>query len=434
MTLLYRFGVFVYHALIRGAALFGVERAQTWMAGRAATEAWINRAENRSGRRGAGSPAAPHPGAATPKTIWMHCASLGEWEQGRPVLQALKDQHPHWRFVLTFFSPSGYERHGASGLADEILYLPRDGKKSARRWVAALQPDAAILVKYEFWYDHLRELREKNVPLFLVAGSFRSSQPFFRPWGAWWLRMLDLFTHLVVQTEKDRTLLLSAGYPPEKISVAGDPRMDRTVQLANTPFTDATLEAFTQGEITLMAGSVWPEDVEVWREVWPDFRNKMKLVLAPHQLHEKELENWAKDFSALRYTQTKSEAAASSRVLLLDTIGILSRSYRYAQLAYVGGAFKTGLHNTLEPQAYHLPVIMGPRHHKFPEAAAAIAAGGAFSITSPEDLRRVLKELLEESVRESAAAAQRISSAQSIGAGQRTTQRILSILDDKTDA
>ncbi|MTB51541.1 3-deoxy-D-manno-octulosonic acid transferase [Lewinella sp. W8] len=428
MTFLYRLGVRAYHTLISMAALLGVEQARKWMAGRVATDKWLEEIEASGGRRSAGSQGSPAGAESDSRVVWMHCASLGEWEQGRPVFRALRDQRPHWRYVLTFFSPSGFERHGASGLADEVLYLPRDGRRSAKRWIKALQPDAAIFVKYEFWYDHLRAIREANVPLFLVAGSFRPQQPFFRPWGKWWLRMLDHFSHLFVQTDKDRNLLQSAGYPPKKITVAGDPRMDRTLQLAGTPFSDPILKAFTEHQLTVMAGSVWPEDVSAWKSAWPHFRGRIRLVLAPHQLHEREINEWTNAFSAVRYTQTSPEEAAAAEVLILDTIGILSRSYRFAQLAYVGGAFRTGLHNTLEPQAYGLPVIMGPKHHKFPEAAAAIRQGGAFSLASAEELREVLENLLITSQREQASRAQTEASKKSAGAGERTAREILSSL------
>jgi 3-deoxy-D-manno-octulosonic-acid transferase len=282
-------------------------------------------------------------------------------------------------------------------------------------------------VKYEFWFFHLRALHNTNIPTFLVAASFRASQPFFRPWGGWWRKMLRFFSTIAVQTPNDQELLRTlGGYPGDRIVIAGDPRMDRTRQLAQAPFSDPKLEAFTQPSgVTIIAGSVWPPDVELWQAVWPQLPNTCRLLLAPHQLHEDEISSWATSFDALRYTQTDTSLAPTSRVMLLDTIGSLSRAYRFGQLAYIGGAFKTGLHNTLEPMAYGLPVIFGPKHHKFPEAGAAILQGGGFSVQTPDELLRVLDHLLAPAARKSAAAAQQALSHQLAGAGARTSNTII---------
>lgn len=365
----------------------------------------------------------------------MHCASLGEFEQGRPVLEALRHAHPDWRVLLTFFSPSGYERCKDTDAADHVAYLPPDGHRNARRWLATIQPELAIFVKYEFWYFHLRALHRAGIPTFLVAGSFRPGQLFFKPWGSWWRRMLGFFTAIAVQTDADQSLLTGPGQLPEnRVVVTGDPRMDRTLQLAQAHFTDEIIASFTHKKniTTIIAGSVWPPDVAAWREVFPQLTDHFRLILAPHQLHEAEISEWTKAFGAVRYSTATTEDVTSSRVLILDTIGILSRAYRYGELAYIGGAFKTGLHNTLEPMAYGLPVIFGPKHHKFPEAAEAIRRGGAFSIDDAPQLLSRIRQLDDETTARQASEAQQGLAAANAGAGERTAAAVINRLGPGT--
>lgn len=413
MTLFYRIAISAYHLVIRLAAVFGVKQAKLWV----------------KGRQDPDSSQLPLHLRSRPKNerlIWMHCASLGEFEQGRPVLEEFRAARPDWKVLLTFYSPSGYERCKDESLADHVAYLPADGPRRADKWLADVQPDAAIFVKYEFWFFHLRALHRAGVPIFLVAASFRGSQSFFKPWGGWWRRMLGFFTAIIVQTKSDRDLLTGPGkIAPEVVIVAGDPRMDRTLQLAETPFTDKLLEDFTTSHtFTIFAGSVWPQDVACWLKIWHQLPAHYRLVLAPHQLHEAEISAWEKAFDAVRYTEADGKNITRSRVLILDTIGILSRAYRYGDIAYIGGAFKTGLHNTLEPMAYGLPVIFGPRYHKFPEAAEAINRGGAISIGSAEDLLAAT----QPPPGEKAVKAQQELCAENAGAGLRTTKIILQAL------
>lgn len=413
-TFFYQLAVSAYYLAIRLAALLGVQQAKLWVSGR---------------QNPAASQLPPHLRARqrTDPLLWMHCASLGEWEQGRPVLEALRERLPSHKVLLTFFSPSGYERCKDTPLADHVAYLPADGPGRASAWVTDLAPELAIFVKYEFWFFHLRALHRAGVPIFLVAASFRADQPFFRWWGGWWRTMLGFYSGIMVQTSADAELLTGPGrQPAEKVLVAGDPRMDRTRQLAETPFTDALLTAFIpEGTHTIIAGSVWPPDVALWQAIWPRLPENCRLVLAPHQLHEAEITAWVSSFPAIRYTRATPETVADKRVLILDTIGILSRAYRYGEVAYVGGAFKTGLHNTLEPLAYGMPVIFGPRHQKFPEAGAAIRRGGGFSVDSPAALMAVTQQLLQPEQREKAAFAQRKLGKALAGAGQRTAEEIL---------
>lgn len=417
MTLLYWIGIRGYFLTIRLAAFLGNAQASKWVNGRRTApplppELFVNKDGS--------------PGRAP--LIWMHCASLGEWEQGRPVLLAFLRQYPDYRALLTFFSPSGYEPCHTETAVDHVAYLPADAPATARRWVSELQPQVAVFVKYEFWYFYLQALQRAAVPTFLVAANFRPNQHFFRWYGRWGRRLLRYFTGIAVQQPAVADLLAGAGaYPADRIAICGDPRMDRTRELVAQPFTDERVAAFTAGRLTIIAGSVWPADMEALAAAWPALPEEVCLLLAPHQLVAAELARTQVRWKAERYTQTTPAAAAGSRVLLLDTMGLLSRVYRYGSIAYVGGAFRTGLHNTLEPLAYGLPVIFGPEHHKFPEAAAALASGGAWSIASDEELRAVLCRLLDPASRARAAAAQRALSAAMAGA----TERTVAFINDK---
>lgn len=424
MTFVYRIGVGGYQLLIRLAALLGKEQAKKWVAGRQQAPPLPEVLHT------------PLPGhSGQPPLLWMHCASLGEWEQGRPVLLAFREENPAYRAILTFFSPSGYERCRNETAVDHVAYLPPDSPGGAARWLKDLRPDLAIFVKYEFWYFHLRELHRSGVPTFLVAANFREDQHFFRWYGSWGRKMLRFFSGIVTQQRAAAELLVNEGnYPENRLTVAGDPRMDRTLEVATTPFSDDIIAAFTQAGTTIIAGSVWPEDLKVLAEAWPGLPPDTRLLLAPHQLHAEELARTQVQWNAERYTQADPTTVADSRVLILDTIGMLSRVYRYGEIAYVGGAFRTGLHNTLEPLAYGLPVVFGPGHEKFPEAAAAIAAGGAWSISSGTELRDRLQQLLRDEVRQRASNAQRALGARSAGAATRTVSFITENLPSPSES
>ena len=410
MRWLYRFGTAAYHTALRTAARLGNDKAKQWVEGRRTQTVQ----DKTPGRR----------------RVWIHCASLGEWEQGRPVLEALQRRLPEHDFVLSFYSPSGYERQGADDLVSQVLYLPEDTPTEAQRWMADLQPDVALFVKYEIWHFHLAALRAAGVPSFLVAANFRPEQIFFQSYGAWYRKSLTYFTGIITQTAAAKALLANKGnYPTEQLFVAGDPRMDRVLAITQVPFTDEKIAAFVGDSPVFIVGSGWPQDLAVILEAWPELPQTWKLIYAPHQLREAELTTTAEALGAARYASTKPDELARERVLLLDTIGILSRVYRYGKIAYVGGGFKTGLHSTLEPMAYGLPVIFGPKHQKFPEAAAAITAGGAFSVSDADELSGVLSTLQEPTAYNSASEAQRQLCAANAGAGERTADLILQQLN-----
>ncbi len=404
--LVYRVGTGAYHLGIAAAARLGSVQAARWVTGREQDVSDRIEALHAAGR----------------PILWLHAASLGEFEQGRPVLEALRIARPGWAVVLTFFSPSGYERCRGTELAEVVTYLPTDTPRRAAAWIELLRPRLAVFVKYEFWYYHLHSLRAAGVPTFLIAGSFRPGQLFFRPYGGFYRRMLHVFDHLLVQTEEDRKLL--AGIGIDRVTVTGDPRIDRTRALAAQPFADQRLADFTAGHPTLLAGSVWPQDVEVITGAWSAQPAEWRLVLAPHQLDEQQLIAWQQQFDAERYTGTPR----GKRVMLLDTIGILSRAYRYGTVAFIGGGYGSGLHNTLEPMSYGLPGLFGPRYAKFPEARAAVARGGAFSVGSAGELSERLQELRDPAAYAAAQQAQHDYLTANAGAARRTTDLLLRLL------
>ena len=406
MELVYRTATGAYYLGIAAAARFGNERATKWVAGRKQDVSDRIEALHAAGR----------------PILWLHAASLGEYEQGRPVLEELRSARPDWAAVLTFFSPSGYERCHATELAEVVAYLPADTPVEANEWIALLRPRLAVFVKYEFWYYHLRSLQQAGVPTFLIAGSFRPGQLFFRPYGGFYRRMLRAFNRLLVQTEEDRQLL--AGIGIDHVTVTGDPRIDRTRAVAEQPFVDQRLADFTAGHPTLFAGSVWPRDVEIIAGTWPAQPPEWRLVLAPHRLDEQQLSAWQRQFDAERYTSPPQ----GKRVLLLDTIGMLSRAYRYGTVAFIGGGYGSGLHNTLEPMSYGLPVLFGTCYTKFPEARAAIARGGAFSVVSSAELTERLADLREFNAYERAQQAQRDYLGANAGAARRSAELLLRLL------
>lgn len=412
---LYRLGVLLYHLAIRLTAQLGNTKAQKWVEGR---REWTNLPPGQlpfflKDRR----PEQP--------LLWMHTSSLGEFEQGRPVLELLRSSLPDYFILLTFYSPSGYEKSLGYQGADAIQYLPADGPGRAQRWVHTIRPDIAIFVKYDFWLYHLWALRSAQVDIFLIAGSFRPDQPFFRWYGGPWRKALSGFKRLIVQTEADALQLSTIYYPKSKIKIGGDPRADRVIQLANAPFYDEVLTRFCVDTKVLFAGSVWPADVALLSAVWPLFPEDWKLVLAPHQLREEEINRWSAEWSALRYSEAATEALADHRVMILDTIGVLSRAYRYGKIAYVGGGFGEGIHNTLEPMAYGLPVVFGPRFQKFPEAVITSQGGGSFPVATEAAARAAFRQLLHQPAYEAASAYIQQFTQSVAGSAERTFAAIL---------
>jgi 3-deoxy-D-manno-octulosonic-acid transferase len=327
------------------------------------------------------------------KVVWMHCASLGEYEQGLPVLTALKNNHPEYFYLVTFFSPSGYEVRKNHGIADLVTYLPWDTKADVKRFVALVNPVMALLVKYEFWPNLIRELQRKEVPLYLISGLFRQNQRFFKPWGNSQRKLLREFAHLFVQNEASLKLLQSIGV--QQVSVSGDTRFDR-VGAAKEPL--AFMDTFVGARKCIVAGSTWPEDEALLLEAIRQTPKDWCWLIAPHEMHEAKLNHLMAQLpkGSLRYTQNEEATFDGCPVLVLDTVGMLGRSYPYASLAYVGGGMGTsGLHNILEPAAEGVPIVIGKNYDTFPEAKDLIDLGGVISVATADACSKQLSILQE---------------------------------------
>lgn len=327
--------------------------------------------------------------------VWFHAASLGEFEQGRPLMERLRREHPEKRILLTFFSPSGYEVRKDYAGADLVCYLPFDTPLNARRFVRLVQPEKAFFIKYEFWHHYIDELHRAGVPVYSVSSIFRNDQIFFRPYGRGYARVLHHFNHFFVQNEASRRLLNSLGVT--QISVTGDTRFDRVIDIRNQAKSLPLAAALTGDSRTIVAGSTWPPDEEI---LIPYFNRhpELKLIIAPHEVNEERLRSIEQRLKrpALRYSQATPESSAQADCLIIDGYGLLSSLYRYATLAYVGGGFGVGIHNVPEAAVYGVPVFFGPNNQRFREARDLINEGGSFEVTSADDFQAQADRLLAD--------------------------------------
>lgn len=326
--------------------------------------------------------------------FWFHAASLGEFEQGRPIMECIRKEHPEYSILLTFFSPSGYEVRKNYAGADLICYLPFDTIFNVHRFLNLVQPKKAFFIKYEFWPNYLTALKHRQIPTYLVSGIFRQEQLFFKNYAPFYRRLLNSFTHLFVQNQTSIDLLKSIGRT-EEVSISGDTRFDRVLEIRAIAKVLPIAEAFAKsakGNV-LIAGSSWPKDEALFIPYFNE-HPELKLIIAPHQIHEEHLLSIEAQLKRpfQRYTQTNSENITSCDCLIIDCFGLLSSIYRYGTIAYIGGGFGSGIHNTLEAAVYGIPVIFGPNFSKFHEAKELIACGGAESIDSEKTLVAVLED------------------------------------------
>ena len=326
------------------------------------------------------------------KIIWMHCASLGEFEQGRPVMEGLRTQYPQQKILLTFFSPSGYEIRNDYDGADWVFYLPMDGPRNARRFLQIVNPSLVIFVKYEFWYYYLKKLHYKNIPLLLISASFRKNSPFFKWYGGLHRKMLQRFDHLFVQNSESKLLLESIGLG-ECTSVSGDTRFDRVAEIAKNFKPIHAIEQFVGKNKVIVAGSTWPEDEVVLQKALP-FPN-LKLIIAPHEIDEKHISELEQKLPhSIRFSRLTTQDTQTT-TLIIDNIGMLSRIYHYAWITYVGGAMNNrGIHNVLEAAVYNKIVLFGPIYEKYTEVTGLVQAGGGIPINDIKKDGNLLRELL----------------------------------------
>ncbi len=382
---LYTFNLWLYLLAIRAASLFNT-KAKLWLRGR---KGWKHYLQSRL--------------KEDKPTLWFHCASLGEFEQGRPLMERMRRDYPAYRILLTFFSPSGYEVRKNYAGADVVCYLPLDTPSNARAFMDIVKPKAAFFVKYEFWFNTLRELEKRGVPHYLISAIFRADQHFFKSWGGWFRKALQGYDFIFTQDEESLRLLRNIGI--KQAEAAGDTRFDRVAEIAKQA-KDISLAATFAGEEKniVVAGSTWPSDEEY---LFPALRGVLsdswKLIIAPHELGEAHLAAIEKGLQEqagitsekiVRYSLATEDTVGKMRVLVIDNIGMLSSLYRYGRVAYVGGGFGKAVHNTLEAAIWNMPVICGPAHAKFKEIGGLILCGGAFAVSSGEQLKSFLGNFL----------------------------------------
>jgi 3-deoxy-D-manno-octulosonic-acid transferase len=327
------------------------------------------------------------------QVVWMHCASLGEFEQGRPVLELFKQQHPEYYAVLSFFSPSGYNVAKNYTGADCITYLPLDGKQAATLFLAKVHPNLVLWVKYEYWYYFLKAINAKNIPLFLVSGIFRGNQPFFKWYGAMWRKILGFFTHFFVQNQASANLL--AVQKVKNCTVTGDTRFDRVAQILNQNIALPLIEKFCGSSCTIVAGSTWLEDDEELCH-YANQSTQIKFVIAPHEVDTENIkEVQALYKNAILFSVYKNNQDTAANILIIDNVGMLSKLYYYADIAYVGGGFgNDGVHNVLEPAVFGIPILFGPEYEKFVEAVDLVETGGAISVENALELEQQLNNFV----------------------------------------
>ena len=380
MQIIYDICILLYGMAIRVYSLIN-SKAGKWLAGRKNWESAL--VKEISGRQG---------------MIWVHCSSLGEFEQGRPLIEALSKRGHH--ILLSFFSPSGYENLKNYKYASLVTYLPLDTGRNARKWIEIIRPKAVFFVKYEFWFNYISAAAKTGIPVFLVSGIFREDHYFFKPYGSWFLKQLKLFSHFFVQDSESMKRLQNAGI--DRVTVSGDIRFDRVSAIAASAPALPEVSSFAGKGLVMIAGSTWPEDEELLAAILPDFP-AVKLIVAPHEVNDARINSLMDRFGreALLYKDI-GKVSGNYSVLVIDRIGLLSSLYRYGHLAFIGGGFDRGIHNTLEAAVYGIPIAFGPNHTKFREALAMVSGGGASVIRNKSDLSRFLSTYSDEEKRKEA--------------------------------
>jgi glycosyltransferase, family 30 len=334
------------------------------------------------------------------KYMWIHAASLGEFEQGRPMIEKLRREHPEWGVILTFFSPSGYDVRCNYGGADVVCYLPFDKPELVKSFLDAAHPAVAVFVKYEFWGNYLHELKRRKIPTYLISAIFRPSQPFFKWWGGMFRNMLRCYTHIFVQDESSKRLLDGIGVG-ENVTVAGDTRFDRVSDIQRSVVEMPDVERFVgNAKLTFIAGSSWGADEAIYMS-WLRKHPEVKVIIAPHEFDDKRINNLCASFGGKSVLLSEIDGCCdaeceSAQLLVVDCFGKLSSLYRYADVAYVGGGFGEGIHNVNEAAVYGMPVLFGPKHQKFKEAKDLIACWGAYTFTDSKEFAVVMDRLLSD--------------------------------------
>jgi len=377
MLIIYNIALLLYFFAVYVAAIFN-PKARLWVNGRKDTK-YIN----------------------TKQSIWFHFASLGEFEQGRPVLEYYRAKYPNQKIVVTFFSPSGYEIRKNTPLADAVYYLPLDTAANARHFIDTIQPTLTIFTKYEYWYHFFNELHKRQIPLYIISGIFRPGQVFFRWYGGLHRKMLSFVTYFFVQDEQSIQLLQSIDINNALIS--GDTRFDRVWANAQAPKALPVINEFKNNHKTFIGGSTWPDDEKLIATLVNDYTD-WKFIIAPHEISEEKIKNLINLLpanSVIRHSQldTYHLPLTNYQTIIIDNIGMLSSLYQYGDIAYIGGGFGVGIHNTLEAAAFGLPVIFGPNYNRFKEACDLIDEQTGFSISNEAELKSTVAYLVEDEER-----------------------------------
>ena len=404
MLILFTIGVILYSLGVRVAALFGNVKAKQWVEGRkkqgplslskgpikGIKRLWTafrqaQRPENAK---------APEPiEGPTEQWIWFHAASLGEFEQGRPVIEALKKEYPQFKILLSFFSPSGYEIRKDYPLADEVVYLPTDTPRHAAQWVQSRHFVAAFFIKYEFWFNYMQALKKAGIPLFYISLILKPDSYFFRWYGDWFLKQLHNVTYFFVQDEATAELLKANGM--DNFTVCGDTRFDRVAAIAQQAKPFPEVERFIDGRKCIIAGSTWLPDEKLLERFLPKLPEDYCLIIAPHDISESHVAQIKAMFPKSQ-CYTELDFGKPSKILVVNTIGILSQLYQYARFVYIGGGFGVNIHNIQEPVTFGCPVVFGPKYESFKEAVDLVALQGAFSIEGEEGLDAVFTRLMSD--------------------------------------
>ncbi|WP_421824355.1 3-deoxy-D-manno-octulosonic acid transferase [Flagellimonas oceanensis] len=334
----------------------------------------------------------------TDDTIWMHVASLGEFEQGLPILERLRSQYPEHKLVLSFFSPSGYEVKKNSSVADTVVYLPMDSNSKVKRFLDLVNPRLAIFVKYEVWPNYLHHLKKRNIPTILVSAIFSERQIYFKSFGGFMRKGLGMFDHYFVQDEKSQELLGSIDL--NNSTIGGDTRLDRVSEILNRNNQLDFMDRFKNNQLCLVAGSTWPEDEKILISHINSSSEKLKFVIAPHEIKPAHIDKITSSLekTVVRYSELDHQNLKEIDVLIIDTIGLLTKIYSYANIAYVGGGFATGLHNTMEPAVFGIPIIIGPQFQGFKEAEDLVNEGGIIPISSQDSFDNLMGDLLNKPI------------------------------------
>lgn len=334
---------------------------------------------------------------AEDKTIWFHSASLGEYEQGLPVIEKIKEKYPLHKIIVTFFSPSGYEVRKNNTVADLTIYLPLDTKSNAKRFLKLVHPEFAFFIKYEFWLNYLKELEKSKTPTYLISGIFRDSQMFFKWYGQFYRKALKAFTYFFVQNESSKQKIEAIGF--KNVIVSGDTRFDRVAAILERDNTLDYIENFKNNQQTIVIGSSWPKDEILIAEYINQAPENVKFIIAPHNIKADQISSLKSQInkSIILFSEKENKDLSNYNVFIIDTIGILTKIYSYGMIAYVGGGFgNPGIHNILEPATFGIPIVIGPNYSNFAEAVSLVELGGCIPISNISELKEILDHLLTD--------------------------------------